>query len=89
MPAHFHMTKVKFIQDFQGVETGGVFYTKGQVVSFDFSVAARLIADKRAELIEEKHYGGQAEPELRHDEEIYPAPVEQVEVIQPKKRGRK
>jgi len=75
--------KILFLQDFQGVETGNVFYQRGQIVQLDDGVAARLVADKRAELIEEKHYGGQAEPELRHDDEIYPAPVEH------KKRGRK
>jgi hypothetical protein len=75
--------KILFLQDFQGVETGNIFYQRGQIVVLDNGVATRLIADKRAELIEEKHYGGRPEPELRHDDEIYPAPVE------PKKRGRK
>jgi hypothetical protein len=46
--------KILFLQDFQGVETGGKFYERGQVVVLDDSVAARLVADKRAEALEEK-----------------------------------
>jgi hypothetical protein len=74
--------EIKFLQDFQGVETGGVFYRLGQVVILENSVAARLVNDKRAELIEV----------------IPPVPVEPVveepEVSEPvfvpyKKRGRK
>lgn len=77
--------KIKFLQDFQGVETGGKFYERGQIVLLDDSVAARLVADKRAELIVEDYketvsiYGAQPEPELRNDEAIYTS----------KKRGRK
>ena len=44
--------KIKFLQDFQGVETQGVFYRLGQVVDIDNGLAPRLIADKRAELVE-------------------------------------
>lgn len=79
--------KIKFLQDFQGVETGGVFYKLGQIVDLDYGVASRLVADKRAVLVEEKHYGGQAVEELRRDDEIYPI----VELPQPtiKKRGKK
>lgn len=101
------MKEVRFLQDFQGVETRNVFYKSGSVHSFEDDLADRLIVDGRAKSTfihsyvdetaqfenaatpphEEKHYGGQAESAPRHDEELYP--VEQVEVIQPKKRGRK
>lgn len=68
--------KILFIQDFQGVETGGRFYQRGQIVDLEYSVAARLVADKRAEVIEEK---------------VIPAQVDGVVIPQelPRRRGRK
>jgi len=43
------MSKVKFLQDFQGVETNNVFYLRGQVVDVSEGVASRCVADGRAE----------------------------------------
>jgi len=45
------MTTVRFLQDFQGVETNGVFYKHGEVVDVPSNVASRCVADKRAELV--------------------------------------
>ena len=47
--------KIKFLQDFQGVETSGVFYKLNQVVDLDYGLASRLVADKRAEKVEEQN----------------------------------
>ena len=46
------MPRVKFLQDFQGRETAEVFYRLGQEVDLPDHVAARLIADRRAELVQ-------------------------------------
>ncbi len=47
------MPTVRFLQDFQGVETGGVFYRSGQTVEVSTGVASRCVADKRAELVKQ------------------------------------
>lgn len=46
------MAKVKFLQDFQGSETREVFYRKSQEVELPDSMAARLVADRRAEFVD-------------------------------------
>ena len=74
--------KIKFLQDFQGVETGGVFYKLGQVVVLADSVASRMIADKRAILIPEPVIEVLAEDEVIEPETI-------MTEVHPKKRGRK
>jgi hypothetical protein len=74
------MTLVKFLQDFQGIETRGAFYKQGDVVDIDDGLVNRLVVDKRVELVQKPvvpqpvpvHYGAQPEPELRHDEDLYP-----------------
>jgi hypothetical protein len=43
--------RVKFIQDFQGVETGEVFYHNGQEVDLPDNQADRLLRDKRVGLL--------------------------------------
>lgn len=48
------MQKVRFLQDFQGVETRGAFYKKGQAVEVPSDVADRCVADGRAELVKEE-----------------------------------
>lgn len=77
------MPKVKFLQDFQGVETREVFYQKGQVVNIPDDLIDRLVNDKRVELLkpdarldvepqfENAYYGSQPETELKNDEEIH------------------
>jgi hypothetical protein len=45
-----HM-KVKFLQDFQGVETNGVFYAKDSEHELPDNVASRLVDDGRAEYV--------------------------------------
>jgi hypothetical protein len=47
------MPKVKFLQDFQGRETGEVFYKLGQEATLPDHMTAVLIADHRAELVKE------------------------------------
>jgi hypothetical protein len=47
------MPKVKFLQDFQGRETGEVFYKLGQEATLPDHMTAVLIADRRAELVKE------------------------------------
>ena len=42
------MKKVRFLQDFQGVETKGLFYSKNKEYELDDSVAERMILDGRA-----------------------------------------
>lgn len=78
--------KVKFLRDFQGRATREVFYKKGQEVELDSSAADAVVAEGVAEYVtgsrfdvepqfeqaeEPPHYGAQAEPELRHDDEIH------------------
>ncbi len=43
--------RVKFLQDFQGVETGEVFYLRGQVVNLPDTQAERLLRDERVALV--------------------------------------
>lgn len=45
------MTKVKFFNDFQGVETNNVFYPAG-IHDVPEHVADRVVKDKRAEYVE-------------------------------------
>jgi hypothetical protein len=47
------MPKVKFLQDFQGRETGEVFYKLGQEATLPDHMTAVLVADRRAELVKE------------------------------------
>jgi hypothetical protein len=47
------MPKVKFLQDFQGRETGEVFYKLGQEATLPDHMTAVLIADRRAELVKD------------------------------------
>lgn len=47
------MPTIRFLQDFQGVETNGVFYERGQVADVPDGVASRCVADKRAERVSE------------------------------------
>jgi hypothetical protein len=46
-----NMPKVKFLQDFQGKETGEIFYKLGQVADLPDHMTAILVADRRAELV--------------------------------------
>jgi hypothetical protein len=48
-----NMPKVKFLQDFQGKETGEIFYKLGQVADLPDHMTAILVADRRAELVKE------------------------------------
>jgi hypothetical protein len=48
-----NMPKVKFLQDFQGKETGEIFYKQGQVADLPDHMTAILVADRRAELVKE------------------------------------
>ncbi len=41
--------KIKMLTDFRGRETNERYYQAGQVVEIDDDIAARLIADNRAE----------------------------------------
>lgn len=43
--------KVRFLQDFQGVETGNVFYQKDGEYELPDRVAERLVKDGRAEYV--------------------------------------
>jgi hypothetical protein len=45
--------KVRFLTDYQGQHTGPHFYLAGQVADVVESAALRLIADHRAELVED------------------------------------
>jgi hypothetical protein len=47
-----NMPKVKFLQDFQGKETGEIFYKQGQVADLPDHMTAILVADRRAELVQ-------------------------------------
>jgi hypothetical protein len=48
-----NMPKVKFLQDFQGRETGEVFYKLGQEATLPGHMTTVLVADRRAELVKE------------------------------------
>lgn len=92
MSAQFDM-KIIFLQDFQGVETGGVFYTRGQVVDLSIDVALRLVNDKRAAPMEvpmevpvyEQPAEQPAEQVATDDSEVF----DNVYVAAKMKRGRK
>lgn len=43
--------KVKFLQDFRGVETNEAYYRKGEVVNLDDQMAAHLITEGRAKAV--------------------------------------
>lgn len=45
------MTKVKFLRDFRGVETGEVYYKKGETGEIEDKWLERLIQDKRAVIV--------------------------------------
>ena len=81
--------KIIFLVDFQGVETGGVFYTCGQVVDLSIDVALRLVNDKRAAPMEVPVYEQPAKQVVADDSEIFgdiyiaPQPTAKT------KRGRK
>ena len=84
------MKKVKFLQDFQGVETKGIFYRKGKEYELENDLADRMIYDGRAESVF-VHVHIEATPQFE-DASIPPHYSEQAEsVYQPpaKKRGRK
>lgn len=76
------MITIIFLQDFQGVETGGVFYKLGQVVTLSNGIAQRLIDDKRARLVAEPVVAVMAEDEIIEPETI-------MTEVHPKRRGRK
>jgi hypothetical protein len=45
--------KIKMLIDFRGRETNEQYYQAGQTVDLPDDIAARLVADKRAELAEQ------------------------------------
>lgn len=47
------MRKVKFLLDFQGVETNEAFYLKDAIVELEDGIAERMIKDGRAEAVDE------------------------------------
>jgi hypothetical protein len=91
------MKKIKFFRDFQGVETGGLFYKRDTEYTVDDSLAARMINDKRAALV-----GEQVEPQKISDtvqlpkyddytvtENIYSEPDDEPEfTVKPKRRSK-
>ena len=78
--------KLKMLEYVQGRDIHGTLedgtvvdvLTPGTVYEIDEQLAAYLLEHRKAEkigrktppVVEEKHYGAQAEPELRHDDEI-------------------
>lgn len=93
------MQKVKFLQDFQGRETGENFYKQGQEVELPDNVVSVLLADGRVELVKQAAKfvsgatisvggdwkdGGSGSSTPWRDE-----PEAEEEAPQPKKRGRK
>lgn len=46
------MTQVKFLVDYRGKLTEEQFYQAGAIADFDAAIAARLVEDERAELVE-------------------------------------
>lgn len=102
--------KLKLLETVQGRDVSGVLLEtgatvtvleEGQAYEVSASLGAWLLENKKAEVYKEekksKHYGAQAEPELRHDEEIYKELTEEpvsdmmtTESAKPKtKRGKK
>ena len=78
--------KLKMLETFQGVNVTALNVAEnmpvtileaGEVYEVDANTAAFLLEHHKAEQAEEtpakqpKHYGAQAEPELRHDDELY------------------
>lgn len=87
------MTKVKFLQDFQGVETKNVFYLKDQVVELDDETSSRVVKDGRAEYVV-GHGTASFEntPQFEESPAFEPLPEEQPEAVMTSKhfkRGRK
>lgn len=78
--------KVKMREFFQGREIEGVLEPR-KVYDVPEELAAWLVENRKAENVREEpvHYGAQAEPELRHDDEIYQAVTDAPK----RKRGRK
>jgi hypothetical protein len=74
--------KVQFLQDFQGVETGNVFYSKGQVVNLPDGVGAKLVEEKRVLLVEDTRG---AKPARQFIEDVQDEQAEPVF----KRKGRK
>lgn len=77
--------RVKFLQDFQGVETGEVFYLRGQVINLPDTQAERLLRDERVALMpaEVPSAAVEAAPEPE------PEPAETKSQEAPKARRRK
>jgi hypothetical protein len=90
------MKKVKFLQDFQGVETKGVFYRKDAVVEVDDYVAERCVLDGRAEYAEGngtasfKNSPQFEEAPVYAEAEIFTVDHEEIPIMTSKKnKGRK
>ena len=54
--------KIKMLSDFRGRETNEQYYQAGQVADLPDDVAARLVADKRAEYAQEPAQEQKQEP---------------------------
>lgn len=79
--------QIKFLQDFQGKETGEVFYKKDQVAELSDFMADRLVKELRAVYIAHGTTNAENAPQF---EEVPPAEIPPVENVQPsRKRGRK
>lgn len=83
--------KVKMFETYQGRDVQAVHSIDQLTVSIlepgeEYEVSASLgqwlVENRKAEIVETPHYGAQAEPEPRHDEEIYPIPT-----VKNRKRG--
>ena len=94
------MSKVRFLQDFQGKETKERFYSKGQEVEIEDFLVSQLVTDGRVEVVAapvaDVHKDGGAVEVVEHDEvlpvvevEPEPEPVEEVPPTPKKRKGRK
>ena len=92
------MSKVRFLQDFQGKETREQFHKQGEEVEIDDSLIDQLVTDGRVEVIAapvaDVHKAGGAVEVVEHDEvlpvvEVEPEPVEEVPPTPKKRKGRK
>ena len=59
------MAKVKFLQDFRGVETGEVYYKKGDIGEVEDEWLERLVQDKRAVIVDEPKPKPKPKPRVR------------------------
>lgn len=84
--------KVKMLETYQGRDVQAVHSIDQITVSIlepgeEYEVTASLgqwlVENRKAEMVETPHYGSQAEPELRNDEELSPIPT-----VKNRKRGR-